>query len=52
MAGNLNHLSPHAAFFLRNPILLFFNLIYQCAEMNRWLFLHQQMCNLKMLASS
>ena len=28
-------------FFLRNPILLFLNLIYQCAEMNRWLFLYQ-----------
>ena len=31
-------------FFLRNPILFFFNFIYQCAEMNRWLFLQQQMC--------
>ena len=39
-------------FFLRYPILLFFNLIYQCAEMNWWLFLYQQMCNLKTLASS
>ena len=39
MAGDSNHLSPHAdLFFLSNPILLFFNLIYQCAEMNRWLF--------------
>ena len=38
--------------FLKLSYLLFFNLIYQCAEMNRWLLLHQQMCNLKLLASS
>ena len=35
MAGDLNHLSSHADFFLRNPILLFFNLIYQWAEMKQ-----------------
>ena len=52
MAGDLNHLSPHADFL--NVILFFYflNLIYQCAEMNRWLLLHQKMGNLKMLASS
>ena len=38
--------------FLPNPILLFFNLIYQSVEMNRWLLLPLKMCNLKMLASS
>ena len=27
-------------FFLCNPINLLFNLTYQCAEINRWLFLH------------
>ena len=27
MAGSLKHLSPHADFFLPNPILLFLNLI-------------------------
>ena len=32
-------------FLLRNPILLCLNLIYQCTEMNRWVFLHQKMCN-------
>ena len=36
--------------FLPNPMLLSFNLVYQSAEMIRWLFL--KMCNLKMLASS
>ena len=39
-------------FFLGNTILLFFKLIYQCAEMNKWLFLYKQMSNLKILASS
>ena len=39
-------------FVLRYPILLFINLIYQCAEINRWLFLHLHMRNLKMLVSS
>ena len=42
MEGDLNRLSPHADFFLRNPILLFLNLIYQYAEMSRWLFLQQK----------
>ena len=52
MAEELNHLSSHADFCLRNPILFFFKLIYQCAEMNRCLFLYKQMINLKMLAFS
>ena len=46
-SGGFEPLISSCWFFLRNPILLFFNLIYQCAEMNKWLFLHQQMCNLK-----
>ena len=51
--GGSEPLSPHADFFsLRYPFLLFFDLIYHCAEMNRWLFSYQQMCNLKTLASS
>ena len=39
-------------FLCYNPILWFFNLIYQCAEMNRWLFLHLKMHEDVMLASS
>ena len=39
MAGDLNHLSPHADF---SYVIIFFYslLIYQYAKMNRWLFLH------------
>ena len=50
--GGFEPLISSCWFFKRNSILLFLNLIYQCAEMNRWLFLHQKMGNLKMLASS
>ena len=40
--GGFEPLISSCSFFLRNPILLFLNLIYQCAEMNRCLFLHQK----------
>ena len=36
--GGFEPLISSCWFFLRNPILLFLNLIYQCAEMKRWLF--------------
>ena len=40
--GGFEPLISSCRFILRNPILSFLNLIYQCAEMNRWLFLHQK----------
>ena len=37
-SGGFEPLISSCWFFLRNPVLLFLNLICQCAEMNRWVF--------------
>ena len=45
--GGFEPLISSCKFLLRNAILLFLNLIYHCAEMNRWLIFTPKMCNLK-----
>ena len=44
MAGDLNHLSPHADVYY--GILLFYSVIWfnNVQKLNRWLSLYQQMC--------